>query len=130
MDAFLNALKAVSNTFSQHIVKLFHRANRAFISQPLLPTQGLRVDPGKKEDFGNSSSVRRGFQLVLKKDSVKPDPVLSQAPLSFPAPAPAHSLIHLPPGFHVKEKFRRNMWGDSVRFWHSLLNGVSKMLTG
>lgn len=67
MDAFLNALEPVSNTFSQHIVMLFHRANRAFISQPLLPTQGPWVDPGKKEDFGNLSSGRRGFQLVFEK---------------------------------------------------------------
>lgn len=67
MDAFLNAPKAGSNTFSQHIVKLFHRANRAFISQPLLPTQGPWVYPGKKEDFGNLSSGRRGFQLVFEK---------------------------------------------------------------
>lgn len=67
MDAFLNALKAVSITFSQHIVKLFHRANRSFISQPLLPTQGPWVDPGKKEDFGNLSSGGRGFQLVFEK---------------------------------------------------------------
>lgn len=64
---FLNALKAVSITFSQHIVKLFHRANRSFISQPLLPTQGPWVDPGKKEDFGNLSSGGRGFQLVFEK---------------------------------------------------------------
>lgn len=70
------------------------------------------------------------FNWCLKKDSVKSDPVLSQAPLSFPAPASARSLIHLPPGSPVKEKFRRSMWGDSVRFWHGLLNGVSEMLTG
>lgn len=88
MDTFLNALKAVSITFSQHIVKLFHRANRSFISQPLLPTQGPWVDPGKKEDFGNlSSGGGEVFNWCLKKDSVKPDPVLSQAPLSFPSPA-------------------------------------------
>lgn len=67
MDAFLNALKAVSITFSQHIVKLFHRANRSFISQPLLPAQGPWVDPRKKEDFGNLSSGGRGFQLVFEK---------------------------------------------------------------
>lgn len=67
MDAFLNARKAVSNTFSQHIVKLDHSANIAFISQPLLPTQGPWVDPGKKEDLGKFSSVRRGFQLVFEK---------------------------------------------------------------
>ena len=67
MDAFLNTQEPVSNTFSQHIVMLFHRANRSFISQPLLPTQGPWVDPGKKEDFGNLSSGRRGFQLVFEK---------------------------------------------------------------
>lgn len=67
MDTFLNALEPVSNTFSQHIVMLFHRANRAFISQPLLPSQRPWVDPGKKEDFGNLSSGRRGFQLVFEK---------------------------------------------------------------
>lgn len=95
----------VSNTFSQHIVKLFHRANRAFISQPLLPTQGPWAEPGKKEDFGNLSSDRRGFQLVFEKDLVKSDLVLSQAPLSFPAPA----LFLLPPSSPVKGKFRRAM---------------------
>lgn len=92
MDTSLNAPRAVSNTFSQHIVKFSHRANRAFISQPLLPTWGPWGDPGKKEDLGNLSSGRRGFQLLVwKKLSVKADLVFSQAPLPSPAPHP-HTL--------------------------------------
>lgn len=70
------------------------------------------------------------FNWCLKKDSVKPDLVLSQAQLSFPAPAPMRSLVHLPPRSPIKEKFRRSMQGDGVRFWHSLHNGVNKLLMG
>jgi len=108
MDAFLNALKAVSNTFPQHIVKLFHRPNRAFISQPLLLTQGPWVHPGKKRILETCRVAGEVLSWCLKKDSVKPDLVLSQAPLSLPYPATACSLFHLPPRSRTKGNFGRS----------------------
>lgn len=129
MDAFLNALEAVSITFSQHIVKLFHRANRSFISQPLLPAQGPWVDPGKKEDFGNLSSGGRGFQLVFEKRT-QWNLIWCYHKHHFPFhPLRWSAPVCFPPRPGIKGKFRRVMWGDSFRCCHSVCKGVSEMLT-
>lgn len=128
MDAFLNALKAVSNTFSQHIVKLFYRANRAFISQSLLPAQGPWVDPGKKEDFGNLSSSRRGFQLVFEKGLTETWSCVITRTTFLSSPYTRTLSCSPSPKISHQKGARGKYVGDSVIFWHSLCNGVDEML--